>query len=500
MKKYDHIVAGSGVAGLTATLLLALAGRKVLLLEKAGKPGGSLARFRINGIPFDTGFHFTGGLTENGLLRRMLEVLGIADAVEPVFLDRDRAHQFVIGDGGRTVVQPCGIKEFRAKLKSDFPGEHAAIDGYFDRFQKVYQDTASTDIMRLGEPGSRLDEDSISLKSVLDGLTGNALLKGMFSALAMCYGVRPSEISFANHSRMCYDMYESTARLRDGGDALVQAFEEQFGRLDVEVRCGTWITGFREGAERTAGSAVLNSGEEIAFDSAVLTIDPRSMPPVLPRKHVSRAFIERVESFEASIGFFTVFGTFEGGALPGFGSSIVSLFPGADIESMLDPSYTGEQAIVIVQSREQVAGAERRVVTLLEPSFPGDVAKWAGTTRGRRPEEYLAYKQSRTESICRRLEKYDGRYAGNLKVHGSASILTYRDYLNSFDGTAYGIKQKMGQFNVIGRLPVRNLFAAGQSALLPGLAGAMMSSFIVSRAILGKENLSRMVSERLCRK
>ena len=54
MKKYDHIVVGSGASGLTMALLLAMNGNSVLLLEKSPFIGGSLARFSRRGIPFDT--------------------------------------------------------------------------------------------------------------------------------------------------------------------------------------------------------------------------------------------------------------------------------------------------------------------------------------------------------------------------------------------------------------------------------------------------------------
>ena len=37
-------------------------------------------------------------------------------------------------------------------------------------------------------------------------------------------------------------------------------------------------------------------------------------------------------------------------------------------------------------------------------------------------------------------------------------MLTARDYLNSPDGSAYGVKQKMGQFNLMGKLPLHNLY------------------------------------------
>jgi all-trans-retinol 13,14-reductase len=82
-------------------------------------------------------------------------------------------------------------------------------------------------------------------------------------------------------------------------------------------------------------------------------------------------------------------------------------------------------------------------------------------------------------------------------VLDAASPLTLRDHLNSPDGSAYGVKQKIGQFNLLGKLRLRNTYAAGQSSLLPGLVGAMMSSFIVGRSIVGKETYSRFLEERL---
>lgn len=499
MKKYDHIVVGSGAAGMTFTLLLALSGRSVLLIEKAPRPGGSLARFRIDGIPFDTGFHFTGGLKKNGILWRMLKVLGIADSLEPVFLASEKQHRFMFEDAQRTIELPCGIRNLRKKLKSYFPGEGLAVDGYFDLIEKVYKNTATTDITRLGERTGQLDEERVSLKEVMDGLTGNAMLKGVFSAFSMCHGVRPSEVSFANHSRVCYDLYEGTACFRDGGDALVDAFVKKIRALGAEIRCGTSITEFRESGEGSVESAILDSGEEVAFESAILTIHPKQIIKLIPGRRVSKALAERVESFEPSVGFFTVYGTLESNCSAAPASSIVSLYPTSDFEGMLDPEYRGEQALVLVEHPEVVSGNPRRTVTILEPSFPQEMSRWSGTRSRERPADYTAWKKERVAKILEHIERADSSYRTGLKVMGAASVLTYRDYLHSHDGSAYGIKQKLGQFNLIGRLPGRTLFAAGQSALLPGLAGAMMSSFIVSRSILGKEDLGRFIGDQLCK-
>jgi len=68
------------------------------------------------------------------------------------------------------------------------------------------------------------------------------VLRGLLSGYAMCYGVRPDEMSFANHSRMCLSFYESIACVKGGGDAFVRAFERKLGEFGVEIRCNTTIT------------------------------------------------------------------------------------------------------------------------------------------------------------------------------------------------------------------------------------------------------------------
>lgn len=498
MTTYDSIVAGSGVSGLTAALLLAMNGRKVLLLEKAPRIGGALARFTREGIPFDTGFHFAGGLTANGVLRQMLTVLGLRDDVEPEFMAPDRAHRFVFESRDTTIDLPCGFNACRKALKGVFPTETTAVDAYFDRIALVRSRTAGMDLSRIDEPSRRLPEETVSLKTVLDGLTGNDVLKGVLCGLGMCYGVKPSEVSFASHARVCYDMYESTARLRNGGDALIRAFAKALRSLDVDIRCQSWITECREIVDDMAQRFVLNSGEEIAARSAVLTIHPRHILDILPRHHISKAFVDRVESFEPSAGFFTVYGVLEGDPDPDFGSSVLSLFPTMDFDCLLDPAYRGETALVVCGTVEHVRGRRCQVVTAFEPSFAEHVAAWQDSRLGCRPPSYVDYKAARVDGIRRHLARYDARYRERFRVLDAASPLTFRDYLHSPDGSAYGIKQKVGQYNLVGRLPIRNLFAAGQSAVLPGVAGAMMSSFIVIRSVVGKDGFNRFVSTRLC--
>lgn len=499
MKNYDHIVVGSGISGLTMSLLLALDGRKILLIEKSPRVGGSLSRFMRSGIPFETGFHFTGGLHEGGILSDILSFLGIRDAIEPVFLTRSSENQFIFESDGKTFEHPSGIENVKEKFKAYFPDEARTIDRYFEMVQSVCERTPSLNIRDNTITLPNLDEDYVSLDAVLKGLTYNKLLRGLLSGYAMCYGVRPDEVSFANHSRMVLNFYESIAFVKDGGDAFINAFLEKLREYDVDIRCGTYITELADINSSTVNRFVLNTGEEVSAGSCIFTIHPLEILKVLPEKHYSRAFADRVTAFESSAGFFSVFATLKAESVDiDPNASIVSLFPDADINNLLDPAYTGTPALVLINSPGQAGKGTGRGVCILEPSFARHVAAWKDSRLGSRPQGYLDYKSARVDAIREHVCNVLPGLGGNLEFSDAGSMLTFKDYLNSPDGSAYGVKQKLRQFNLIGKLPLHNLFAAGQSALLPGIIGAMMSSLIVGRAVLGKEQYGKLLNRTLC--
>ena len=53
--KYNTIVVGGGIAGLTSAVYLARAGQKVLLIEKNKECGGLVNSFTHNGFHFEAG-------------------------------------------------------------------------------------------------------------------------------------------------------------------------------------------------------------------------------------------------------------------------------------------------------------------------------------------------------------------------------------------------------------------------------------------------------------
>jgi all-trans-retinol 13,14-reductase len=309
--------------------------------------------------------------------------------------------------------------------------------------------------------------------------------------------VRPDEMSFANHSRMMLSFYESFACVKDGGDAFVRAFQKKFKEYDVDIRCSAYITELADIHESKVGRFILSTGEEIAADTCVFTIHPKEIVKILPAKHFSKAFADRIGRFESSVGFFSLFAKIKKGARDPYPEAgVTSLFPIEDVNLLLNPLYKGDPAVVIIKTTGQ--GSAEKTVCILEPSHAEHVMPWNESRRGSRPGEYLDYKKHRIEAILEHVFRVYPAYRETLEIVDAASMLTFKDYLNSPDGSAYGIKQKMGQFNLIGKLPLHNLYAAGQSALLPGITGAMMSSLIVGRAVVGKDQYGRLLNQALC--
>ena len=191
-----------------------------------------------------------------------------------------------------------------------------------------------------------------------------------------------------------------------------------------------------------------------------------------------------MNAFEESCCFFTIYATLDGLENEP-DCSLTTLYPSLDMNRMVEPGPGEESAIVMVHNLETVRGRPVRTLTAFEPACPADFAPWHGSCTGERPCDYQSYKHERVARMVARIERALPRYRGRVRVLDSATALTYRDWLNTPGGAAYGIKQKIGQLNLAGRLPVANLFAAGQSALLPGVVGAMLASFIVCREFMG---------------
>jgi phytoene dehydrogenase-like protein len=110
--KYDTIVVGGGIAGLTAAAYLAKAGRSVALFEKQEKTGGLIQSFWRNGILFDGGLR---SIENSGIVFPMLRQLGIE-------IEFEKSHVGIgIADRVLKLENEDSLWEYEALLMNEFP-------------------------------------------------------------------------------------------------------------------------------------------------------------------------------------------------------------------------------------------------------------------------------------------------------------------------------------------------------------------------------------------
>ncbi len=276
---------------------------------------------------------------------------------------------------------PSGIENCKKQLTGYFPGEAAAIDRYFEKVLSVCSRTPSLNIYDNEIAHPNLDEDYISLDAVLKDLTANAVLRGLLSGYAMCYGVRPSEMSFANHSRMVLNFYESICPRERRRRCLYQ------GVSGKSSKHTTWISaaGARSRNWRTSqgskvGRFVLNTGEEVS--ARYLRVHD---PPERDIEHVaartisarrSRAALRHSNHRPAS--FRSLQRSSRGAGTRIRKHQFVSLFPDADVNKLLRSCIPRSAR----PGHHQIAGLDpgRRGdqgICILEPSFSEQVSGWS---------------------------------------------------------------------------------------------------------------------------
>ena len=79
MKKYDVIIIGGGIGGLTSGIILSKEGLSVCVLEQHSVIGGCLQSFKRHGRTLDTGMHYIGSMGEGEIMHQYFKYFGITD-------------------------------------------------------------------------------------------------------------------------------------------------------------------------------------------------------------------------------------------------------------------------------------------------------------------------------------------------------------------------------------------------------------------------------------
>jgi len=520
--RWDAVVVGSGMGGLTAAAYLAANGKRTLVLEAGEVLGGCTHVFRRKQFEFEVGVHYLGDCGPEGAIPTMLGGLGLQDRVDFLPMDPDGFDTIVYPEV--TVKVPKGWDRYEANLIAAFPEDAAGIRTYIGILSKLGQ---ATD--RVTTPGSLANQGRFALKAGPAAYWAMQPLGRLLDACHLSTGARAvlsSQCSYLTpshraatlvHAVFLHNYISDGAYFPAGGGQVLSAHLASV----VTAYGGEWRTDARVSRILVESGRVtgveLASGERIDTELVVSNADlKRTLLDLVGAEQLPRRLTRRTDRFQMSMPLFNVYLGLNLDLRDQLPNTNYFSFPKlepADLshdlmdragelnEAQIQDMYSRIPGFVSIQSNkdpdnERIAP---RGFTNLEvmSGAPGDFRFWGVKTgpydggRYRKGADYLARKDEFTELLIDRAAAVIPNLRDHIIWSEAGSPVTQERYTLSSEGTSYGIDLSWKQFGPLRptpRTPVKGLFLAGASnSWGPGVEGAMASGLGAASLILGRD-------------
>lgn len=524
-KKFDAIVIGSGMGGLSTASLLSKAGpfeqakgragKKVLVLEKHYLIGGYTHTFERKGYEWDVGLHYVGnvhieGTTLNKIFRYVTNNNLKWAPLDDVY---DRA---VFGDKTYEFVR--GRENFKVKLKEYFPAEKdkKAIDKYFELLDEVsnigtgYYIEKVIPVFLAKIFGSLLRRKLLKYSDqttldVLKTITDNQKLIGVLTAQYGDYGLIPSKSSFYMHAVVANHYMEGAGYPIGGAGSIaatiVPVIEAAGGTVLFSADVKEIIVQGNKavGVEMADGKKIY--ADKIISNTGVIDTFSSLLPPEVAKKHKLEEKLKHLRPSEAHIGLYGgIKASPESLGLP---KCNYWVFPDEynhergrenykSLKDSIPVTYISFPAAKDPQSQEKRPGRSTVEAIIL---LPYDwFSKWQGTEWKRRGEEYEQMKKEVADQILEKIYHVAPQLRGKIDYFEVSTPLSTTNFMSHEKGEMYGVAHNPERFRqrfLKPYTPVKNLFLTGQDVMICSISGALMGGVLCASAILKKDVLKQ---------
>lgn len=461
--KHDVIIIGSGLGGLLCGAILAKDGREVAVLEQSHQIGGSIQSYRRGAYSFDTGLHYVGGLAEGQSLHEAFAYLGLTklpwhrmDECFDLVQIRDRKYRLM-----------QGWDRFVDELTREFPHQREALLNYAERMHRITP-----------------DDMEVNAWDYLHETFADETLINILSAGATKVELRKETLPLFNFAHALNSYIDSSWRLKGDGDIIIKHMKGI-----IEENGGTVLTRKKvvrlEHDDKIVTKVVTDDGTEYNADYVVADIHPMLLSGLLDQNIKKAArFIKRSAGTENTFGMFTASLVLKPQTIA-YQNHNTYIYNAPNVWDFYRNG--GEVSGVMVSFRVPEDGSNYATqIDLLTPMLWGECSEWEATATGRRSQSYKDMCHEKMMQCIRLAERAIPSLGDAVEASYTSTPLTYRDYLISPEGNAFGTRKDSSRamltFGTV-KSPLQNLLLTGQSVCLPGIEGVTMTAYETCRAL-----------------
>ncbi|MDM8537929.1 NAD(P)/FAD-dependent oxidoreductase [Desulfobacterales bacterium HSG17] len=469
----DVLLIGSGVGGLSLAIILAKSGFNVRVVEKNRLPGGMMRSYFRKGHECHVGIHYLGALGKGQLLNRFFDYLGIKVPVERMGL-KGVIDRYIFDDFSFDL--PEGIDAYEQNLRTVFPDEQEQIDGIMKHLKPIAEKMNSLDFLFGDQADFTEPELFMPVEDYLNKLNCSSQLKGVLSVPSGWIGVPPCQCPVFYHNMALASYLLSSWRLKSHTQ-IADIFVNRLEELGGQVITGDGVENILIESKITKGVR-LNSGRELFAPAVVGAVHPRIILDMMPDIAVRPLYRKRISQLKNTHSIFCLHAELDASAHPEIPYNIFKVAPDKNGQ-MPDVKY--------YQIRQSLK--DKTTLSILTSGRSELWQKWKKTSTGRRGNDYVQAKEEFAWQLISESEKILGSLKG-CSLIDTYTPLSIRDWVNSPEGTAYGVLRSCDQLlsgAMLNRTSVKGMFLAGQSVMAPGVIGTIMGSFHTARFMMGNE-------------
>jgi phytoene dehydrogenase-like protein len=510
MARYDVVVIGAGLGGLTAGSILARAGRKVLVIERSNSVGGAASSYKSGDLFVEGSLHETSDPNDpRDPKHSVLVRAAVLDAVK--WIPGGGFYEARGGPLDRPFAMPDNFDAARRALTDRFPQSRGGINNVLDDMERLA--SGASDLA--GKADENLDDQfgamvklipesdrSLSLSQKFECVFGNnEAIKCALAANLSYYHDDPATLSWPFFAVSQGGFFLSGGRYVQGGSQrLSSALARAIRTAGGEVMIRRVVTGIALNAQGRPGSVLhtaKDGGDTQTVESAVIVSNaaPEMLASLLP-EDAARKLGGSYAHQRPSISLFALtfglskppreFGVtgYSTQLLPPWMTRLDDYAQGARLMAGEPADRMPPFAIVDYAAIDSGVPAPPYVLSIFGPDR---LSNWDGSDL-----DFYRDKRARwQEAIARYLDRFYPGLAGAVSAASFNTALSVRQYLNAPGGAVYGFAPS--PHGSIGGAPHRSprtavpgIYLASAYAGFGGYTGVIQAAGACADMILGE--------------